>query len=72
MIYKQNFNFVTLYTPESLILGRLGRKKKSKFKPLQGSGDTIFTFPLPPSNVPDWVSPIVTYVTCVHSAGKWG
>lgn len=71
MIYKCSFHFVTLYMPESLILGRLGRKKKSKFKPLQWSGDAMFTFPLYPSNVPDPASPVVTYETRVHCAEKW-
>lgn len=70
VIYKGSFHFVTLQMPESLILGRLGRKKKSKFKPLQWSGNTMFTFPLAPSSVPDRASPVVTYVTRVHCAGK--
>lgn len=57
--------------PEILILGRLGRKKKSKFKLLQWSEDTMFAFPLPPSHVPNWASPVVMYVTQVYCAGKW-
>lgn len=48
-----------------------GKEKESKFKPLQWSGDTMFTFPLPPSNVPNWASPVVVYVTQEYCAGKW-